>query len=184
MHWGVTLCLSKTPTLDSRSLAYFSCRPAANSDYYPTVLGKWAHLVFSSASLLLLGYDGVFQDACCCWWRRGGHIVWVWLSFLYAIKKAWFRKMAHFLIQSLTTEHTSMTNCIILALKGEYIHFYWSLMGCLTGFPFRCVCVHARPANIYTRAKLPVTVLSGQTWHFLHIFFNHSYFALMQSGVQ
>lgn len=30
----------QTGTLDSRSLAYFSCHPAAKSDYYPTVLGK------------------------------------------------------------------------------------------------------------------------------------------------
>ncbi len=30
----------QTGTLDSRSLAYFSCHPAAKSDYYPTALGK------------------------------------------------------------------------------------------------------------------------------------------------
>lgn len=36
----------QTGTLDSRSLAYFSCHPAAKSDYYLTVLGEWALVGF------------------------------------------------------------------------------------------------------------------------------------------
>lgn len=47
----------QTGTLDSRSLAYSSRRPAAKADYYPTATWKVSALGFPSASLLLLGCD-------------------------------------------------------------------------------------------------------------------------------
>lgn len=102
----------QTGTLDSRSLAYFSCHSAAKSDYYPTVLGKWA--LFQSA------VTGIWRSASGCMLLlvTGGRIVLVWLSFLFAIKKAWFGEMTYFLNQSLTVEHTFMTGCIIFALRS------------------------------------------------------------------
>ena len=49
----------QTGTLDSRSLAYFSCHPAAKSDYYLTVLGEWA----------LVGVFSLCQSALAWMWR-------------------------------------------------------------------------------------------------------------------
>lgn len=111
---------------------------------------------FSSASLLSLGCDGVLQDARCRWWR-GGAFVWVWLSFLCAIKSAWFGETVDFLIQSLTTEHTFMTNCIILALRSEHLLFLLSLM-VVSPFLRNKVCVRA---HLYTRTRFPAALLSG-----------------------
>lgn len=116
----------QTGTLDSRSLAYFSCRPAASSDYYPTVFGEWALVFFFFPPLPVCSYWDVIAGCV----RRlllllllmvtGGRIVCAWLSFLCAIKKAWFGEMAYFLIQSLTIEHTVTTNCIILAFTSTF----------------------------------------------------------------
>lgn len=148
----------QTGTLDSRSLAYFSCHPAAKSDYYLTVLGEWALVgfFFPLPVCSRLDVTECFRMHAAAG-GGGGAFVWVWLSFLCAIKSAWFGETVDFLIQSLTTEHTFMTNCIILALRSEHLLFLLSLM-VVSPFLRNKVCVRA---HLYTRTRFPAALLSG-----------------------
>lgn len=86
-----------TGTLYSKALAYSLCHPTASSCYYATGDGKWALVIF----LCLSALTGMWLSAAECLllvavtWG-----VWVWLSFLFSIRKAWFEEKILYLHQS------------------------------------------------------------------------------------
>lgn len=145
-------------TLDSRTLAYFSCRQSANLDYYLTVLGKWACLVFLCQSALT-GMWRVLQDACCCLWQ-GGTLSGSDCPSSVQSRRLDFRRHISWCNLSLTIDHT---NCFTLS---------WDF-----GFPFL-------PINVYVITHIPSFLQPDRvaySWHFLWVF---SCLALMYSGVQ
>lgn len=118
VHLGVTFCHSKLEHLTSDH------RLISHSAILPTQIIIWLYLEsehswFSPASLLLLWCERV--SGCTLLLVTGGRIVWVWLSFLCAIKTVWgIGEMAYFLIPSLTVQQILMTNCIILAFTSTF----------------------------------------------------------------
>lgn len=66
VHRGVTLCLSKLEHLTPDRWLISNATRLPSQIIIPQYLES-EHSWFSSASLLLLGYDRVLQDERCCW---------------------------------------------------------------------------------------------------------------------